>query len=308
MVQAEMAGDYGIEGFCYYHYWFGNGRRLLELPFNEVLTSGEPDFPFCLCWANETWKGVWFGASKGKVLIEQTYPGREDYAKHFETLRPAFEDHRYITVDGKPFFQVYIPTALPDIREFTNAFRELAEKAGYKGIFLIGGRVPLEWDPIENGFDAVIGSEFSTMRYYTAKYFENPSLFRSLRTRIEWKLGNKPNHDVETRSKPIVVTYKEAIKYLVTEQVFDFDYFPLVIPNWDNTPRSGNKGLVFKNSTPELWLKHLREGIDKVCHLDPDHRIVMIKSWNEWAEGNYLEPDTVFGRRYLEIVRDAVAN
>ena len=101
--QAAMAKAYGIEGFCYYHYWFGHGRRLLERPFNEVLSSGKPDFPFCLCWANDTWTGIWHGAPN-KVLIEQRYPGVEDYKAHFYALLDAFRDPRYMTVDGKKIF------------------------------------------------------------------------------------------------------------------------------------------------------------------------------------------------------------
>jgi len=300
--QAEMAREYGIEAFCYYHYWFGNGKRLLETPFNEVLKSGSPYFPFCLCWANETWKGVWFGASKGKTLIEQTYPGRADYEEHFESLRPAFEDRRYLSVDDKPFFQVYMPGSLPDLAEFTDTFRNKAEKCGYKGIFLVAGRVGLDWNPAEHGFDAVVGSELTTMRYYTAKYEEVGTLGK-LRTKMLWKLGVRPNSNVETRDSPLVVEYSDTIRFLITEKKFEFDYFPTAVPNWDNTPRSGNNGLVLNNSSPELWQQHLEEAVAKVSHLQPEHRIVMIKSWNEWAEGNYLEPDTRFGLQYLEVVK-----
>ena len=130
MAQAEMAREHGIEGFSYWHYWFA-GKRLLERPFNEVLQSGEPDFPFCLGWANETWTGIWHG-SPGRVLIEQTYPGIEDYKRHFQVVLEAFEDPRYMTVDGKPIFMIYMPKKLPNPREFTDCWRELADKAGLK--------------------------------------------------------------------------------------------------------------------------------------------------------------------------------
>src|SRR3984893_4652528 len=69
--QAELARRYGIHGFCYYHYWF-NGRRILERPFTDVLASGKPDFPFCLCWANENWTRVWDGGEE-HVLLQQHY-------------------------------------------------------------------------------------------------------------------------------------------------------------------------------------------------------------------------------------------
>ena len=109
--QADLAREYGVEAFCYYHYWFGNGRRILERPFNEVVASGKPDFPFCLCWANETWTGIWHGAGN-RILIEQTYPGEADHRAHFETLLPAFADRRHITIDGKPVFCIYKPEKL----------------------------------------------------------------------------------------------------------------------------------------------------------------------------------------------------
>src|SRR5208283_1156501 len=106
IAQAELALEYGIGGFCYWHYWFGEGKKLLEKPFEEVLKSGEPDFPFCLAWANESWTGVWHG-SPDKVLREQTYPGSNDDEAHFYYLLTAFRDSRYLKVDDRPIFYVY---------------------------------------------------------------------------------------------------------------------------------------------------------------------------------------------------------
>lgn len=100
--QAELARQYGIEGFCYWHYWFGNGRQLLQRPFQEVLASGEPDFPFCLAWANHSWEDKQFNKEGGnKMLMEQLYPGDEDYIAHFNAVLPAFKDPRYIRVNGE---------------------------------------------------------------------------------------------------------------------------------------------------------------------------------------------------------------
>ena len=87
--QAQLAQEYGIEGFCYWHYWLGGRKRLLERPFEEVLRSGQPDFPFCLAWANHDWKGVFFGA-KNRLLIKQEYPGKDDYIEHFYAMLNAF--------------------------------------------------------------------------------------------------------------------------------------------------------------------------------------------------------------------------
>src|SRR5262245_158766 len=113
IAQAELAREYGIEAFGYYHYWF-NGRRILERPFNEMLASGQPNFPCCVCWANESWTGIWHG-TPDKTLIKQEYSGYEDHRRHFETLLPAFTDHRYLTVDDKPIFIIYRPWEIPEV-------------------------------------------------------------------------------------------------------------------------------------------------------------------------------------------------
>ena len=134
--QADLAREYGIEGFCYYHYWFG-GRRILERPVNEILASGEPDFPFCLCWANHSWNNIWQGVAD-RTLIEQTYPGMEDHRQHFEWLLKAFVDARYIKVNGKPMFLIYNPSDIPEIKSVMEYWRELAQQAGLKGLHLVG--------------------------------------------------------------------------------------------------------------------------------------------------------------------------
>ena len=134
--QADMARKYGIEGFCYWHYWFGNGRRILERPFVEVLQSGEPDFPFCLAWANQSWSGVWHGNPKN-ILIQQIYPGPDDEIAHFKAVLPAFRDKRYVRVEGKPLFVVYDPANLPNPASFIGHWRALAAQAELPGLFFV---------------------------------------------------------------------------------------------------------------------------------------------------------------------------
>ena len=134
--QAQLASEHGIEAFCYWHYWFA-GKRMLELPFREVVRSGKPDFPFCLAWANESWTSIWEG-KPNNVLIEQNYPGTQDDTQHFQALLPAFIDERYLQVDSKPVFVVYMPGRLPEPLRFTDLWNELAVAAGLKGIYFIG--------------------------------------------------------------------------------------------------------------------------------------------------------------------------
>ena len=143
--QADLAATHGISGFCYWHYWFA-GQRLLERPFNEVLVSGEPDFPFCLGWANESWTGVWHG-NPDMTLVEQVYPGRADEEKHFRQVEKAFRDPRYITIDGKPVFYIYKPHQIPHCQQFVELWQSLAIKSGLKGVYFIGEDVYIDEDP-----------------------------------------------------------------------------------------------------------------------------------------------------------------
>ena len=156
--QAALAQKYGIEGFCYWHYWFGNGKRLLERPFNEVLKSGKPDFPFCLAWANHSWmKKLWDpnATFKDKLLMEQTYPGDDDIKAHFYTVLPAFQDKRYITVNGCPLFLIYAPLDYKEVSRFIEMWRSLALQNGLKGIYFVGqGGMPFRSKILSLGFDA----------------------------------------------------------------------------------------------------------------------------------------------------------
>lgn len=288
--QAAMAREHGVEAFCYFHYWF-SGRQLLERPFNEVRDSGEPDFPFCLCWANQTWTSIWHGAPD-RVLIEQYYPGMDDHRRHFDALLPAFFDKRYLKVDGKPLFVFFKPKELPDSLRVMEFWRELSIKAGLPGLFLIAEDHRQDWDPKPRGYDAVVMNNLWPWRYEVA-YWNQPIK----------KIKQKYNR---LRGKPKVVMYEEVIDSLVTEPIKGIESFPCVYPNFDNTPRSGGNGLVLHGSTPELFRRHLRRAIDRMSHAPGERRIVFVKSWNEWAEGNHLEPDLRFGMRYLEVLREEV--
>lgn len=285
--QADLAREYGIEAFCYYHYWFA-GKRLLERPVNEIVESGEPDFPFCLCWANETWSGIWHG-SRNKILIEQAYPGDDDYKAHFAYLVRAFTDRRYLTVDGKPLFVVYQPYHMPDPKYFAEIFRALAEKAGLKGLYLIATNTPKCWVPSDFCFDASIGMPFPELLYVSRN---NPikRLYRKY---------------LKIIGKPKIHTYEKVIMMdMFYESKRGSISYPCVIPNWDNTPRSGSNGLVLHGSTPELFRRHLRKAFDLIRDEHFEHKLIFVKSWNEWAEGNYLEPDQRFGTGYLEVIRE----
>lgn len=288
--QAELAKQHGIEGFCYWHYWFA-GKRLLERPFQEVLESSEPDFPFCLAWANESWTGVWNG-EPNKILLEQTYPGEQDYVRHFNAVLPAFCDERYIRVDGRPLFVVYMPQSIPDPERFTTCWNELAIKAGLGGIYFVG-IVERPWDETQ-GFDG-----------YT---YHLPGTFLNAMSQNGRPIAKRRSGTLLGRSRsPLLASYSEVIANALKSIRFGPAHYPSVLPNWDSTPRHGSNGLVLEGSTPERFRDHLREAIQIVKSREADRRLIFIKSWNEWAEGNYLEPDSRFGLEYLAVIQEELS-
>ncbi len=286
--QADLARQYGIEGFCYWHYWFGNGRKLLERPFEEVLESGSPDFPFCLAWANESWRGFNHGLKRKDTLIDQLYPGPDDDTAHFNYVLPAFRDKRYITVDGKPMFVIYQPTDNTDaVKSKICLWRELAKKAGLPGIYFVAMTYYLDAQRKlceSMGFDAI-----NVSRFYEFK-----------------KHHGFLNHRLNDLSKilriPKIIPYNKFYPELIGEDERDERVIPTLFPNWDHTPRTGRRGNVFVGATPERFEKHVKHCMEIIGHKSPQHRIAFVKSWNEWAEGNYLEPDRKFGRGFLEAI------
>lgn len=292
IAQADMARECGIEAFCYYHYWFA-GKRILERPFNEVLQSGQPDFPFCLCWANQSWTGIWHG-SPDRVLIEQTYPGYDDYLAHFNALLPMFSDSRYLTVDGKPLFVIYRPNEIPEVGKVIDFWRNLAVKSGLSGLHmvaLINGKQT--WKPLECGFDATLTQDLPALRSNENLSWRQP--IKKIRHLYQDILG-----------RPTVHRYGDVLLKNYQDDSSRTNDYPCLIPNWDNTPRSSGNGLVLHDSNPELFRIQVRKSLRITENSRPEHQIIFIKSWNEWAEGNHLEPDLKYGHGYLDVIREEI--
>lgn len=287
--QAKMAKEHGLDGFCYWHYWFGNGKRLLNRVFDEVVSSGTPDFPFCLGWANHSWyKKAWGGKGKDELLIEQEYPGVEDYISHFNTMLPAFKDKRYLRQDGKLIFLVYVPLANPEIKSFIETWRRLACENGLKDFYFIGKTSYSEKkaEILSYGFDAIY----------------NDNIFGILHKESLIKKGIRFMGKKLTQ-KPMVFEYKDAIEYMLSTEEKQEDVVPVIIPNWDHSPRSGLSNPIFVNPEPKYFGKLVGKALDLISGKEND--IVIIKSWNEWGEGNYLEPDMQYGRGMLEALKEA---
>lgn len=290
--QADLAKEYGIEGFLYWHYWFGNGRRLLERPFNEVLNSGEPDFPFCLGWANHSWQGIYCGVKTKEALIEQQYGGKEDYEKHFYDVLPAFKDKRYIQIDQKPLFYIHSPLASSEIKTFVEVWQKLALDNGLQGVCFVGNA---------NNNTESINEVLSFCSYVNVD-----TLFEFKKRDFSFwdKVKNKIFREVFKTGN--IYEYKNAMKYFYSQKVDKKRYFPTTIPGWDHTPRTGSVGNVLNNSTPEYFKQHVKDVFKEVKEKRKEERIVFLKSWNEWAEGNYMEPDLKYGHGFLISLRDAI--
>jgi lipopolysaccharide biosynthesis protein len=299
--QAELAASYGIHGFCYYHYWF-NGRQLLERPVNEIWKSGEPDFPFCLCWANENWMRTWDGRAD-QLLLEQTYSVADDLA-HIRHLIPLFLDRRYIRVADRPLFLVYRASELPDPEKTAAAWRREAERAGLKGLFLVRVESYTErGDPRNIGFDCSLEfqprwSDLGNLRIPRRKWWHR----RRLRT------AEPVFYD------SVVCEYEGLVANALATPDPAYPRIPCVCPGWDNSPRRKQRALILVNSTPDIYERWLREIVDRrrssIASGEnsgiTENSLVFINAWNEWAEGNHLEPCQRWGRRYLEATRRAL--
>jgi lipopolysaccharide biosynthesis protein len=290
--QAELAREYGIHAFCYYHYWFG-GRRILERPFQEILDSGEPDFPFCLCWANENWTRAWDG-SENEIILAQRHDD-EDYREHAVWLAKGMRDPRWLRVGDKPVFLIYRASKIPGCDRFASILREEAAKAGLSGVHLV--RVesfPDEHGELPDGFDASM--EFQPDRLLYPRPIKQGFWRRQF---MRWGVLDRTWLDHDIRS------YPKLVENALAQPAAPGVRYPCVTPMWDNSPRKKKGASVFVDSDPELYRCWLRDTIAK-SPLRGDDDIVFVNAWNEWAEGNHLEPCDRWGRAYLDATRSAL--
>jgi len=295
--QAILAKQAGIEGFCYYHYWFGEGHEELDIPFKDVISRGEPDFPFCICWANQSWYSkFWNNDAKceAKLIAEQKYDNEEWRKRHFLSLLSAFRDSRYIKVDGKLLFMIYRPLEYNDVKIFINHWQTLAHEYNLPGFYFIG-QATSEKDAISItnlGFDGVNLSRKDDF-LHNFKYANPITKFKNKIIRL---LGGAPYH---YKYSQIVDTFIKSNGLELNDNIF-----PTLIPNWDHSPRSGKRAVIFHNSTPQLFRKNILAALDAVSSKPYDKKIIFLKSWNEWGEGNYVEPDLKYGKGYIEVMSE----
>lgn len=314
--QAKMAKDAGIEGFCYYHYWFGNGRQLLERPFDEVLASGKPDFPFCICWANHDWTNKSWKKSatqkQGSVIIQMRYT-MEDHVKHFYSLLPAFKDKRYITVDGKPLFAVWSPRTIPDAKAFIEKWQELAKDNGLPGIHFVGYTANAN-KKLPDGTTSLYATDKASVFYRSVLDMGFDAVISSGLTRAQAVLlgrlklaWNVFSYKSFFPSKACIDYYSLMKYYYVKEDAWD-NVYPTLLPQWDRTPRAGSKTEYLINSSPEKFQWTIQNAMNYLKDKSPEHRILFLKAWNEWGEGNYVEPDEQFGHGWLNAIRNVISD
>ena len=306
--QAAMAEQHGIHGFCYYHYWFA-GKRLLEQPFDEVRRSGVPDFPFCLCWANQTWSRTWSGRGQD-VLVAQEYSDADNDA-HIEWLIEAFGDPRYIRVDGKPLFLIYLPEGIPDLSALLDRWKtRVHERLGLEPHFCAvrtGFSTISNEGLIAHGFDAIV--DFQPNRNTFPKAINATGKGISLLRRLlpeSWYDAMRDSLLLGSRDINTRVDYR-ALAEAALQQVSDSQCitYPSVFPSWDNSARR-TAATIIQNNSADDYLRWLIGALDRVSSYPEENRLVFLNAWNEWAEGCHLEPDQQNEFVFLEATRKAL--
>jgi lipopolysaccharide biosynthesis protein len=289
--QSDLAREYGVDGFCYWHYWFG-GKRLLQRPFNEVLRSGEPDFPICLAWANEPWSRTWLGREQD-VMMPQMYSEDDDH-EHAKWLVQAFADRRYIRSKDRPVFLIYAPKHHPNIKRFVATLREAASKNRVPDPYLIGINSHSHEDFRPFGFDENLKFEPQLGALPLALQDDTATDIR--------KAANKALGIDHCDLR--LFDYAESRRKM-QQHPTPSPSIPCVMVGFDSSPRRGAEGIIIINNSPEAFEQALSEALADNQRNMPGNDLIFVNAWNEWAEGNHLEPDLAHGLRYLEAVRKA---
>ena len=299
--QAKLAKEYGVYGFAFYHYWF-QGKRLLNLPIDNMLDQGKPDFPFCFIWANEPWSKRWDG-SENEIIQEQIY-SEEDDLNHIKFLIPIFKDKRYIKVDGKPLFAIYKSGDFPNIEKTIRTWREEAAKEGLELYICRVDRWNTEvgQQVLDLGFNAAI--EFQPL---------SPSLYNYLKR--EWTIGERISNKIgkivdkyfnkSGKSNQTIINMKRFVDFDNQYIPETYKSYPCVCPSWDNSARK-KEAIIFTHSTPKVFYRWIKGKLNKFTPYSKEENFLFINAWNEWAEGNHLEPDKKWKNGYLKALKKAL--
>lgn len=306
LAQEALAKEYGVYGFCYYHYWF-NGHRLLHEPLDRKLMNPEEDLPFMMCWANENWTRAWDGGDK-QILLKQNY-SEEDDRNHIRHLIPYFKDSRYIRVNDKPIFAFYKPDLFPNMQRTLEIFREEARNEGIE-LHLIWFERWIGWhgeDVNQMGFDAAI--EFQPLSKSMKEFLEHRGTQQPVYRKLVKKLNSYKRRvykKLNLRVSPVkpkdqVISYPDFVDFDLQRKNPLQKCYPGVSPMWDNSSRRVHlNATILDGSTPEHFRRWYHGKADRFEGIAGDDRFIFINAWNEWAEGNHLEPCQRWGKAYLE--------
>lgn len=306
--QAELAKENGIYGFCYYHYWF-NGRRVLERPFQEVFESGKPDFPFMLCWANENWTRTWDGGTTD-ILIEQKY-SFEDDINHIKILINYFKDPRYIRIDGKPVFAIYRSSVFPDMKKTLKMWREEALKHNIELYLCRFESFGDEKNYLEDGFDASVEFQphaFTGRQKEKVKTWKDEITIQTMSFAFSNKIKLLKRALGVVEQIGVIESYKEIIKHSLSYRTDSTEYkrYRMIMPGFDNSARKRKDFFIVKDSTPERFGYWLEELLKTITPYTNEENLFFINAWNEWAEGNHLEPCRKWNNGYLQQLKIAL--
>lgn len=312
--QISIAKKYGVYGFCFYHYWFEGGKKLLEKPVERFLMDNTLSMPFCLCWANESWTRTWNGSEK-EIIMKQEYGDEQEWRKHFEYLMPFFKDERYIIIENKPVLLIYRPEIIPNLSDMLCCWNNMAIENGLHGLYIVAqGSVYSAQQSKEKLIDSYILYEPG----YTHMSAAHPSVrtiemirkapllfgeivFQAAKVRISRALGVQ-----SFKCLSHIFDYDLFWKWIIKRRLPDSRCFLGAFVDWDNTARRKGKGArLFKGVTVEKF-EHYFSSLVFKAKSESVHDIIFVNAWNEWGEGACLEPDEETGFGYLEAVRNAV--
>lgn len=292
--QMKLAEDYGLYGFCYYHYWF-NGKLLLNKPL-EIMLKMKKKINYCFCWANEPWTRAWDGLDK-EVLMPQYYGAEEEWNEHFKYLLPFFKDEYYIKNENKPMLVLYRTNNIPNCEKMIAFFEKKCIENGFDGIYIVEEKNSFQHESVCKNSSAIL--EFEPM-YTTSWICKNK--YKALYDRIyvkKYKIINKTNLDVHK--------YEHIWKTILNrKRNNEKKTFLGAFIDWDNTPRKADRGTIMYGATPEKFKKFFSKQIKIASESESDY--VFINAWNEWGEGTYLEPDQTNEYKYLEVIKETMDN
>jgi hypothetical protein len=309
--QIDLAKQYGIYGFCHYHYWF-DGKQLLETPTNLIMENKDIDFPFCLSWANETWSKRWDGRHH-HILIEQTHPPtREAWKKHYDYLIKAWKDPRAIKVDGKPVFVIYRPQRIQKIDEMLAYWRELARLDGLPGLyFIFQKQYELPTRLCLESFDGLFQFqpfEASNAPTFNKKSIRHSPLFKIVRALPERYQGMLRGLRAKFVRELLLHDYDETWKHIIEVRPDKhLDTYPGAFVDWDNTARYKKRATIYRGATPEKFAYWFSLLVESMPERKLSENFIFLNAWNEWSEGTYLEPDEKYGYQYLEVVKKVLS-